>query len=121
MGQLNNTIKIFSTVLYLTGLILLSSCASTVVPLDPIIGDTGQPLSVTAQKADVKKYALELEIFPESKSIEGVGHTEFLIVENTYKVELKLDSRFSITQVEVDNQEAKYTREGGVIIIDLAT
>ena len=97
---------------------VLAAC-STTKPLDPLIGDTGQPLSVIAQQADVQHYALELEIMPDQQQIAGVGRTEFLLLQPTSAVELKLDSRFVISRITVDDQEARYQRVGGVLTIAL--
>ncbi len=55
---------------------LLSACSQT-IPLDPLIGDTGQPLSALAQRTDVTYYQLDLEILPAEQAIQGVGLTEF--------------------------------------------
>lgn len=96
----------------------LFGCSST-TPLDPMIGDTGQPLSQVAQKADVKSYVLDLEIFPDERKIAGVGETEFLLLAPSDKVELKLDSRFEISRIEVNGNNAQYQRQGGVLTIML--
>jgi aminopeptidase N len=96
----------------------LLGCSSTTL-LDPIIGDTGQPLSQVAQKADVKSYLLDLEIFPDEQKIAGVGETEFVLVAPSDKVELKLDSRFAISRIEVNGNNAQYQRQGGVLTIML--
>lgn len=96
----------------------LLGCSST-TPLDPVIGDTGQPLSQVAQKADVKSYLLDLEIFPDEQKIAGVGETEFVLVEPSDKVELKLDSRFDISKIEVNGNNTQYQRQGGVLTIML--
>ncbi|GAC36190.1 hypothetical protein GPSY_0549 [Paraglaciecola psychrophila 170] len=45
------------------------------MPLDPIISDTAQPFSNIANRTDINSYGLELEIFPQTKSITGVGNT----------------------------------------------
>lgn len=118
MRRPKTTSRITPVVFYLASLLLLASCAS-IPSLDPEIGKAGLPLSEIAKKADVKRYELELEIFPKSKSITGVSHTEFSILQNTDQVELKLDSRFKVSSVEVDEQTAQFTRVGGVLTIDL--
>jgi aminopeptidase N len=100
------------------GSILLTACVS-VAPLDPFIGNTGQPLSNIATSTDVLSYGLELEIFPRSKSIAGVGHSQFLITQSTSQVELKLDSRFDISKISVDNKIVSYKRVDGIITINL--
>jgi aminopeptidase N len=102
--------------LALAGLI---ACQSTVTPLDPLIGDTGQPLSAVSQAADVKTYDLALDIDPASQSISGVGRTGFVLVQATAQVELKLDSRFTIDKIEVGGKVATYQRSGGVLTIAL--
>ena len=96
----------------------LLGCSST-APLDSVIGDTGQPLSQVAQKADVKSYLLDLEIFPDEQKIAGVGETEFVLVQPSDQVELKLDNRFDISRIEVNGNNAQYQRQGGVLTIML--
>ncbi len=93
---------------------LLAGCQSTAeqaLPLDPVIGNTGGALSEIAKRADVQTYDLTLEVFPQTQSIAGVGTAEFLLLQATKQVELKLDSRFSISQITVDGQVATYQRE----------
>jgi aminopeptidase N len=99
---------------------LLSACSST-VPLDPVIGDTGQPLSALAQRTDVTFYQLDLEILPAEQAIQGVGLTEFTVLQSTSAAELKLDSRFSIDRITVDGQDAGYQRDGGILTIALGS
>lgn len=108
----------FQTSIIVSCLVALTACTS-IAPLDPIIGDTGQPLSDIANATDVLSYALELEIFPQSQSIAGVGHSQFLITHNTSHVELKLDSRFTISQILVDEKNAYFERVGGIITVSL--
>lgn len=107
--------------------LLLAACQSTPpaapvpAPLDPLIGDTGQPLSDIAKAADVQAYDLQLTVLPDSQSIQGVGSSEFLLLRGTAQVELKLDSRFTITEVRVDGQVATYQRNGGILTIALGS
>lgn len=112
--------RVFVTTLIASGVLL--GCQTTqppAVPLDPIIGNTGAALSEIAKRADVQRYDLSLEIFPATQSIAGVGKTEFLLQSATSAVELKLDSRFAISQILVDDQVATYQRVGGVLTIQL--
>ncbi|MDP5134119.1 MAG: M1 family metallopeptidase [Paraglaciecola sp.] len=97
----------------------LVACSSIEPPLDPIIGDTGQVLSATAQSADVLSYDLQLEVFPDKKRIQGIGTTEFLIISDTQQLELKLDSRFAIEKVTVNQTITNYRRVGGILTIAL--
>jgi aminopeptidase N len=99
--------------------LLLAGCSSHQAPLDPIIGDTGQPLSAVAQRADVQAYDLDLQIFPTSQSIAGTSKTQFLLLDASQAVELKLDSRFTISAITVDGQAASFERQGGVLTIAL--
>jgi aminopeptidase N len=101
-----------------SSLVVLTACTS-IAPLDPIIGDTGQPFSDIANSTDVISYGLDLEIFPQTKSIAGVGSSQFLITQDTSQVELKLDSRFDISNIFVDGKVADYQRTGGIISINL--
>ena len=113
--SIKNVIRKITTI---SGFVALTACHS-IAPLDPFIGDTGQPFSDVANTTDVLSYGLELEIFPQNKSIAGVGYSQFLITQNTSQVELKLDSRFDISKITVDNKIASYERVGGVITINL--
>jgi aminopeptidase N len=112
-----NPTKFKKTLLIST--LLLAACSHTEPPLDPMIGDTGQELSQTALNADVIKYDLELEIFPEDKSIKGIGRSEFLLINDSQYVELKLDSRFDIEKIMVNEHNSDFTRNGGILLIDL--
>ncbi|WP_160152528.1 M1 family metallopeptidase [Microbulbifer sp. ALW1] len=108
-----------SSAWHLLPLLTLTACQQLSPPLDPLIGDTGQPLSEVAQRADVKAYDLSLEIFPDKKAIKGTGRTEFLLLEDSAQVELKLDSRFDIEQILVNDQVAQFQKSGGILTIDL--
>ncbi|MEP7703613.1 M1 family metallopeptidase [Paraglaciecola sp. 25GB23A] len=112
-----NPTKLKKTLLIST--LLLAACSPTEPPLNPMIGDTGQELSQTALNADVIKYDLELEIFPEDKSIKGIGRSEFLLINDSQYVELKLDSRFDIEKIIVNEHNSDFTRNGGILLIDL--
>ena len=97
----------------------LAACTFSEMPLDPIVGDTGQTLSDIALSSDVKSYDLDLEVFPTDKKIAGIGKTSFLMLKANQYVELKLDSRFNISDVTVAGKSASYKRLGGIITIDL--
>ena len=100
-------------------LVLLTASCSSIPPLDPTIGDTGQPQSDIALKTDVLQYTINIEVLPKSKSIQGSGSATFYMLADSPSVELKLDSRFDIERVEVDEQVATYTRQQGIILIAL--
>jgi aminopeptidase N len=102
----------------LSSLVFLTACKA-IVPLDPIIGDTAQPFSNIANRTDVISYGLDLEIFPQTKSIAGVGSSQLLMTQNTSKNELKLDSRFDISKILVDEKVTSSERVGGIISINL--
>jgi aminopeptidase N len=104
----------------ISGLVALTACTS-IAPLDPMVGDTGQPFSDIANSTDVLSYGLDLEIFPHNKSIAGVGRSFFLITHDTSHAELKLDSRFDISKILVNGQVAHYERVGGIITINLGS
>lgn len=102
----------------LSCLLIIGSCTS-VPRLDPVIGDTGQPFSQVALTNDVISYHIDLEIIPSSQSIAGSGGAEFLILSATSQVELKLDQRFDIQKIEVEQQQTTYIRTGGILTINL--
>lgn len=111
-------LSLLKTLIGTAGCIALSACTN-IAPLDPIIGDTGKPFSSIAKRTDVISYGLDLEVFPSSQSIAGIGYSQFLITKDTSQVELKLDSRFDISSIEVENKPATYQRIGGIITIDI--
>jgi aminopeptidase N len=115
---MTSKISLLKNITTISGLVALTAC-TTIAPLDPIIGDTGKAFSDIAKSTDVISYGLDLEIFPKTKSIAGVGYSEFSITQNTSQVELKLDSRFDITKVSVDGSPATYQRIDGIITIDI--
>ena len=117
MATIINQFKKYSLA---SSLLVISACSS-VPPLDPIIGDTGKAFSDVAKRTDVIRYGLDLEIFPENKSIAGVGTSQFLISESTSQVELKLDSRFEISKIMVEDKAAQFQRNGGVITIQIGS
>jgi aminopeptidase N len=116
MGQPEPGIRLAALSLALGSLV---ACQSMVTPLDPVIGDTGQALSVLAQAADVKTYELDLDIDMARHSFRGVGRTGFVLLQPAAQLELKLDSRYRIDRIEVDGQAAVYERTGGVLTIAL--
>ena len=99
-------------------ILILTSCAS-IPPLDPVIGNTGEAFSDIAKKTDVIEYEIDIEIFPKTRTISGFGRATFLIIEDTKQVELKLDSRFSISAVEINGKIATFNHSKGIITIDL--
>jgi hypothetical protein len=115
---MTSTVNVFQKLTMVSSLVVLTACTS-IAPLDPIIGDTGHPFSDIANSTDVLSYSLVLEIFPDSKSISGSGHSHFLITQDTSQVELKLDSRYDISKILVDDKIAPYKRVSDVITINL--
>ncbi|MFK3869559.1 M1 family metallopeptidase [Pseudoalteromonas rhizosphaerae] len=119
MNNLFFTKGVLNYIAVLISTVSLAACTSSEVPLDPIVGDTGQALSDIALSSDVKFYDLELEVFPTDKKIAGIGKTSFLMLKANQYVELKLDSRFNISDVTVAGKSASYKRLGGIITINL--
>ena len=110
--------RIVSYTMTFLSVLLLSACSMSEPPLDPVIGDTGQQLSEIALSSDVKSYDLDLEVYPEDKKIAGIGKTSFVMLKANQYVELKLDSRFDISDISIDGKLVGYKRSGGVITID---
>ena len=98
---------------------ILVGCSTNPLPLDPVIGDTGQALSEIAIKTDVTHYDLALEVIPNKKRLKGLSKTDFTILAPTQFVELKLDSRFTITAITSQDKPLNFKRNQGVITIDL--
>ena len=111
--------QLFKSVSAVAMTAILASCSVKPLPLDPSVGDTGQPLSAVALKSDVQFYDLSLEVFLDDKRIKGVSKTQFKMLSASQFVELKLDSRFLITAITSDDKTLNYTRNAGVLNIDL--
>ena len=103
----------------LLGMFLLLVSCTSIPPLDPKIGNAGDPFSSIAKKTDVIEYLIDIEIFPKKQSISGFAKASFLILEDTEQVELKLDSRFSIVGAQINAESAQFTRVEGIITINL--
>jgi aminopeptidase N len=99
-------------------ILCLASCSS-IAPLDPKIGNAGNPFSVIAKKTDVIEYQIDIEIFPKNESISGFSKAVFLILDDTKQVELKLDSRFTVLATEINGESTQFTAVDGIITIDL--
>lgn len=98
---------------------ILSACTSKPAKLDPLVANTGQPLSSVAQSTDVIFYDLKLAVFLAEKQIAGTGKTVFRVIKETQQIELKLDSRFSINTVTVADKKAEFIHSRGVVTINL--
>lgn len=88
-------------------------------PLDPVIGDTGQPLSELARQYDVLGYEINLTVEPSAQHIAGYGATRFVAMQPMSQVELKLDSRFDISRAEFDEQPVSFNRQAGTVWVQL--
>ncbi len=105
----------------LSSLIGLNACSLFApAPLDPIIGDTGQPLSVNMQAYDVQAYELDLEVFPNSQKISGHASTTFVALQDLQQFDIKLDDRFDVARIEINGKDpGLFTRKQGVISVSL--
>lgn len=103
----------------LAGMIFLLASCTSIAPLDPKIGNAGNPFSSVAKRTDVIEYQIDIEIFPKTQSISGFAKASFLILDDTDQVELKLDSRFIIAGTEIDGESAQFGRVDGIVTIDL--
>ena len=98
----------------------LSGCAAFgPPPLDPVVGETGLPLTASMQAYHVLQYTLNLEVLPDSKTLRGSGGTRLRALAPLQTVELRLDSRFDISAVQADGVAASYQQRGGLLTIAL--
>ena len=112
--DIQNFIK-FVILLYCS---FLFSCQS-IPPLEPVVGNTGGQISDIAAKTDVVRYDIDIELFPDTQSIKGQVDTSFILLNPTDKVQLKLDPRFELLDVQVDSKDVRYERISGLITIYL--
>ncbi len=122
MNHNNSRVRGGRLAVSLVAIAVLGACSSlgtSVPPLDPIIGDTGRPLSENAAAFDVRSYSLDLEVLPKEKRIRGTGSASVRALAPISHVELKLDSRFAINGVTANGAATTFTRDGGVISIKL--
>ena len=75
---------------------------------------------VTPERAwwDLLHYDLAIEVFPETKSIEGSNQIKFRVLKAASRMQIDLQPPLKIESVSHNQQPLKFTREGNVYWID---
>jgi len=84
-------------------------------------GSSGGPLRPAMAAYDVQYYALDVVVFPETKSIRGRNIISVGVVKSTPVFEINLDDRLDVESVTVDDRPAVFDHDDGLITVTLAT
>ncbi|MFK7864158.1 MAG: M1 family metallopeptidase [Pseudohongiellaceae bacterium] len=95
----------------------LQSCVTTNAPLHPVTALSSGELSPLQALYDVKHYQLEIEVFPESKTITGLVSMTALALVGLDEIELDLDPRFIIESVTVNGLNSPFELDNGKLLI----
>lgn len=68
---------------------------------------------------DVYFYDLRVKVFPDDKKISGRNQINFLIRENTNRIQLDLAEQFTIDSIVMDSKHLSYKRDCGALFIEL--
>lgn len=95
----------------------LQSCVSNNPPLNPVTAISSGELTSLQALYDVKHYRLEIEVFPETKSIAGDVSISAMALAPIREIELDFDPRFAISEVSVNNEPASFNSSNGKLTI----
>lgn len=95
----------------------LTACMGLNAPLHPQTAQSSGKLSPLQAKFDVKHYRLELQVYPDKKTVEGRVTMHAVAVEPTAIVELDLDPRFEVLETSVNGQAANHENVGGKLLL----
>lgn len=96
----------------------LQSCVSNNPPLNSITAISSGELTPLQALYDVKHYRLEIEVFPDTKSIAGEVSMSALALGPISEIELDFDPRFIINEVLVNNEPAGFDSSNGKLTIN---
>lgn len=90
-------------------------CQQTFTRADTLRG------SITPERAwwDLNHYHLEVEIFPDSKSIKGSNTVRYQVINEAQILQIDLQDPLKITSVTQDGQELKIRKDGAAHFISL--
>lgn len=86
-------------------------------PLHPQTAQSSGALSELQAMYDVQHYQLELQVYPDSKTIEGRVTMRAVATESATTVELDLDPRFEILETSINGQTASHQKAGGKLLL----
>ena len=79
--------------------------------------DWGGPIDPLQQKVKIRHYRLELELLPESKSIQGSNTITFSATEKLDTLRLNLIDEYQVSKVVMDGKEVKFTHQNDLLDI----
>ena len=105
-------------------LLVIVVCAAATPAQEVPEGFTRQDVlrgSITKEREwwDVQHYALSLEVFPETRTIEGSNVITFRANEPGKRMQVDLQKPLAVTRVVFDGRDATFEREGKVYWVDL--
>lgn len=77
--------------------------------------DSGGPLSPAMAAYDVRHYHIEIEVMPESKTIDGRTTVAVETITPLDVFEINLDDRLKVAEVDVDGVVAEFEHDDGLI------
>ncbi len=104
--------------------LLLSSCRNPGHAQGVEITDSGGPLMYEQAAYDVTFYDLALQVFPETRTIDGALTVNARIVQPINEFVLDLDTTFSVSNIEslhvgAEGTRRAFSRDGGKLWVDL--
>jgi aminopeptidase N len=79
--------------------------------------DWGGPIDPLQQKLKIRHYRLELELLPESKSIQGSNTITFSAEEKLDTLRLNLIDEYQVSKVVMDGKDVKFTHQNDILDI----
>lgn len=98
----------------------LWACATVQPALHPETVQSAGTLTDLQRAYDVQHYRLELELFPEKRTLSGTQAVTVQALEELGTLELDLDPRLTVDGASRDGQELSVVRDGGKVRISLA-
>ena len=85
------------------------------------MNDSGGELRPLMAAYDVRYYALELTVEPETRSIRGVNRVTVETVAAVDRFEIHLDDRLEVASIAVDGEPAEFGHDDGLVLTELPT
>lgn len=101
-------------------LLLLSACASPPADRNPVLMDSGLPLSVAREQYEVRHFTLDHDILVDERSISGSATIRFRALAPMSALELDFDGQYDIRRVTGGDAELDYLSTPSTLTIELA-
>jgi aminopeptidase N len=95
----------------------LTACAGLNPPLHPETAQSSGRLSDLQALYDVQHYRMELQVYPDSKLIEGRVTMRARATGAITSLELDLDPRFEIQETIINGRAVPYSKSGGKLLL----